>query len=105
MLFFSSCLYFLLILLVSDFRTFFLIYFVTVERPKLQERYQGCVEAAMEFSLTLLSEDFKGLISAHRLYELCLGPEPSELVLEKIALEERSMPFFSIFLFFFITFK
>ena len=45
----------------------------------------------MEFALTLSFEDFKGLVGARRLYKYCLGPEPSELVLEKIALKERSM--------------
>ena len=96
MLFFSSYLCFLFIFLVSNSLTFFLICFVAVERPKLEEQYQGRVEAALEFVLTLSSEDFKGLIGARRLYKYCLGPEPSKFVLEKIALEERSM----LFLFF-----
>ena len=92
-LFFSSCLYFLFILFVFDSLTFFLICFVAIERPKLEEQYQERVEVALEFVLTLLFEDFKGLVDACRLYECCLGPEPSKLVLEKIALEERSMLF------------
>ena len=46
-LFFSSCLYFLFILLISGFLTFFLIYFAVVERPKLEERYQGRIEVAL----------------------------------------------------------
>ena len=59
----------------------------------MEEQYQGRVEATLEFVLTLSSEDFKGLIGARRLYKYCLGPEPSKFVLEKIALEERSMLF------------
>ena len=82
-LFFSSHLYFLFILPVFDSPTFFLICFAAVEQPKLEEQYQGPVEAAPEFVLTLLSEDFKGLVGAHR-YECCLGPKPFELVLEKL---------------------
>ena len=62
----------------------------------MEKQYQGRVEATLEFSLTLSYEDFKGLVGARRLYECCFGLEPSELVLEKIDLEERSM----IFLFF-----
>ncbi|KAK9993437.1 hypothetical protein SO802_023140 [Lithocarpus litseifolius] len=54
-LFFSSRLCFLFILLISDSLTFFLICFVAVEQPKLEEQYQGCVEAALEFAFTLLS--------------------------------------------------
>ena len=58
----------------------------------MEEKYQGC-EAALEFVLSFLSEDFKGLVGARRLYECCLRPKPSELVLEKIALEERGILF------------
>jgi len=94
--FFSSRLCFLSILLISNFLTFFLICFATVERLEFKEQYQGHVEAALEFALTLSFEDFKGLVGAHWLYECCLGLEPSELVLDKIALEERSI----LFLFF-----
>ena len=96
MLFFSSRLCFLFILLVSNFLTFFLICFAVVERPELEEQYQGRVEAALEFALTFSYKDFKGLVGARRLYECYLGLEPFELVLDKIALEERSM----LFLFF-----
>nr|POE85027.1 hypothetical protein CFP56_52987 [Quercus suber] len=60
-----------------------------VKRPELEEWYQGCIEATLEFALTLSSEDFKSLMGALRLYECCLGPEPFELVLEKNALKER----------------
>ena len=72
------------------FLTFFLICFAAVEQPELEERYQGRIEAALGFALTLSSEDFKSLVGTRRLYECCLKPEPSKLVLEKIALEERS---------------
>ena len=89
-LFFSSCFYFLFILLISDFLIFFLICFAAVERPEFEERYQGCIEVTLGFAFTLSSEDFKSLVGARRLYGCCLEPEPSELVLEKISLEERS---------------
>ena len=59
----------------------------------MEEQYQGHIEVALEFALTLLFEVFQGLVGARRLYECCLGPKPFELVLEKIALEERSMLF------------
>ena len=81
---------FLFILLISNFLTFFLICFAAVERPEFEERYQGCIEVTLGFALTLSSEDFKSLVGARRLYGCCLEPEPSELVLEKISLEERS---------------
>ena len=93
-LFFSSSLCFLFILLVSNFLTFFLIRFAVVERPELEEQFQGRVEATLELAFTLSSEDFKGFVGARRFYKCCLGPEPSELVLEKITLEERSIFFF-----------
>ena len=64
---FSSCLYFLFILLVYDFLTFFLICFIAIEQPKLEERYQGRIEAALEFALTFSFEDFKGLVGDRRL--------------------------------------
>jgi len=87
------------------FLTFFLICFAAVEQPELEERYQGRIEAALGFALTLSSKDFKSLVGARQLYECCLGLEPSELVLEKIALEERSMLFLSLYLFIFYFFE
>nr|POE57956.1 hypothetical protein CFP56_38319 [Quercus suber] len=50
-----------------------------IERPELEERYQRRIEVALGFALTLSFEDFKSLVGARRLYECCLGPEPSEL--------------------------
>ena len=58
----------------------------------------------MGFTLTLSFEDFKSLVGARRLYECCLEPEPSELVLEKISLEERSVLSLSLSLCLFISF-
>ena len=53
-------------MLVSDSLTFFLICFTVVERSELEEQYQGRVEAALEFALTLSSEDFKGIVGVRR---------------------------------------
>nr|POF11027.1 hypothetical protein CFP56_13545 [Quercus suber] len=63
-----------------------------VERPELEERFQGCVKVALEFALTLSSKDFKGLIGAHQLYECCLGPEPSELVVAALPSSVLALP-------------
>ena len=52
-LFFFSCPCFLFILLVSNFLTFFLIYFAAVERPELEEQFQGRIEATLELALVL----------------------------------------------------
>ena len=52
-LFFSSSLCFLFILLVSNFLTFFLIRFAAVERPELEEQFQGRIEATLELALVL----------------------------------------------------
>ena len=93
------------VLLISDFLTFFLICFAAVEQPELEERYQGRIEATLGFALTLSSKDFKSLVGARQLYECCLRLEPSELVLEIIALEERSMLFLSLYLFIYFFFE
>ena len=83
MLFFSYCSCSLFVLLIFDFLIFFLICFAAIEQPELEERYQGRIEVALEFALTLSSEDFKSLVGARRLYGCCLEPEPSELVLDR----------------------
>ena len=92
-------------MLISDFRIFFLICFAAVERPKFEERYQGCIEVTLGFALTLSYEDFKSLVGARQLYGCCLKPEPFELVLEKISLEERSALSLSLslFIYFFLN--
>ena len=51
----------------------------------MEERYQGRVQAILEFALTI-----DDLVDPHHLYECCLGPEPSAFVLKKIAREEKS---------------
>ena len=83
----------------SDFSL--LTCFVVSDRPVLEELYQGRVQAALEFSLTI--DDFDDLVDPRHLYECCLGLESSAFVLKKIAHEEKSrfiLPFFLISSFF-----
>ena len=54
----------------------------------LEEHYQGRLKAALEFALIV--DDFDELVDPRRLYECCLGPEPSTYILMKIAQEEKS---------------
>ena len=56
--------------------------------PKLEDRYQGRVQAALEFALTI--DNFDDLVDPRHLYDCCLGPEPSAFVLKKIAREGKS---------------
>ena len=51
--------------------------------------YQGQVQTALEFALTI--EDFDDLVDPHHLYDCCLGLEPLAFMLKKIALEVKSM--------------
>lgn len=67
----------------------------------LEERYQGLIKAALEFSLTI--DDFDDLVDPCHLYNCYLGPASSTFVLKKIACEEKSRfnlaSFFISFLF------
>ena len=54
----------------------------------MEECYQGRIKASLEFALTV--DDFDWLVDPRRLYECCLGPEPSTYVLKKIAQEKKS---------------
>jgi len=49
----------------------------------LEECYQGRIKANLEFAFTV--DDFDELVDPRRLYECCLGPEPSTYILMKIA--------------------
>ena len=71
------------------FSFFFLICFAISDRLELEDHYQGRVQVALEFALTI--EDFDDLVDPHHLYNCCLGLEPSAFVLKKIAWEEKSM--------------
>ena len=63
--------------------------FEVSDHPKLEDCYQGQVQTALEFALTI--EDFDDLVDPHHLYDCCLGLEPLAFVLKKIALEVKSM--------------
>ena len=79
----SCCPYILLL-------TFFFLYFFLVvsTRLKLKSRYQGKVQATLDFALTI--DDFDKLVDSLSLYDHFLGPEPSAYVLRLILREERS---------------
>ena len=71
------------------------------DRLALEERYQGRVQATLEFAFTI--DDFDNLVDPCHLYECCLGPEPSTFVLKKVTREKKSrfnLPFFLISSFF-----
>uniref|UniRef100_A0A7N2LXK1 RING-type E3 ubiquitin transferase n=1 Tax=Quercus lobata TaxID=97700 RepID=A0A7N2LXK1_QUELO len=59
------------------------------DHPTLKERYQGLIEAALKFALTI--DNFDDLVDPHHLYDCCFGPEPSAFVLKKIAREEKTL--------------
>ena len=67
----------------------FLFFFLVVStRLKLKSRYQGRVQATLDFALTI--DDFDKLVDSLSLYDHILGPEPSAYVLRLILREERS---------------
>ena len=66
---------------------FFVSSFAVANYPLLEEHYQGRIEAALEFALTI--DNFVELVDPRRLYECCLGPKPSAYVLKEIALQSR----------------
>ena len=55
----------------------------------MEDQYQGRVQVALVFSLTI--EDYNDLVDPHHLYDCFLGPEPFTFVLKKILREEKSM--------------
>nr|POF05715.1 hypothetical protein CFP56_32969 [Quercus suber] len=57
--------------------------------PKLEDRYQGRVQLALEFALTI--DYFDDLVYLRHLYDYCLGHEPFAFVLKKIAREGKKM--------------
>ena len=63
--------------------------FVVSNHPKSEDRYQGQVQTALEFALTI--KDFDDLVDLRHLYDCCLRPEPLAFVLKKITREEKSM--------------
>ena len=69
----------------SSFSTLFVVF----DRPKSEDCYQGRVQAALEFALTI--KDFDDLVDPRHLYDCCLKPEPSAFMLKKIAREEKNM--------------
>lgn len=62
--------------------------FVALDRPKLEDQYSNRVHAALAFTCEI--EDFDNLVDPRHLFDCCLGPEPSNNVLEKICREEKS---------------
>lgn len=75
--------------------------FVAFECPDLESRYQSWVQGALEFARWI--DDFNDLGDPCRLYDHCLGPEPSEYMMRKILWEEKSVytPLFIFLPFFF----
>ena len=70
----------------------------------MEDRYQGRVQVALEFALTI--EDFDDLMDPRHLYDCCLGPKPSAFVLKKITREEKSMlSLSSLLLFIYFIYK
>ena len=68
----------------------------------MEDRYQGRVQATLEFAFTI--EDFDDLVDPHHLYDCCLGSEPSVFVLKKIVPRREEyvkllFPFFFVFFF------
>ena len=62
---------------------------MVLTHPKLKSRYQGRVQAALDFALTI--DDFDELVDSLSLYNHFLGPEPSAYILGLILREERSI--------------
>ena len=56
--------------------------------PTLEECYQGHIQAALKFVLTI--DNFDDLVDPRHLYKFCLRP-PFAFVLKKIAREKKSM--------------
>lgn len=79
--------------------------FVAFECPDLESRYQSWVQVALEFARWI--DDFNDLGDPCRLYDHCLGPEPSEYMMRKILWEEKSVytPLFIFLPFFFSLLK
>ena len=55
----------------------------------MEDHYQGRVQAALEFALTI--DNFDDLVDPRHLYDCCLGPETFAFVLKKIARERKSV--------------
>ena len=76
------------------------------KRPKLKSRYKDRVEATMKHTKTI--DNFDDLVDSQTLACPCLNPEPSDFVLQAIAIKEKSeyyhisssSPFCSLFFFF-----
>ena len=73
--------------LLLTFLFLFFFFLVVLTRLKLKSRYQGRVQAALDFALTI--DDFDKLVDSLSLYDHILGPEPSAYVLRLILREER----------------
>ena len=67
----------------------FAVCFAVFEHPNLESRYQGRVQAALEFACEI--DDFDDLVDPCCLYNHFLGPKPLEYVLRKILWKEKSM--------------
>ena len=61
--------------------------FAVKERPDLDNKYTGRVQAAVKHAATI--EDFNELIDPRSLARHCLGPEPSLYVLSALDREEK----------------
>ena len=85
-LFIKTCCFNFTTLLISFFLSFFFFFFLVV--AMLENPAQGRIKTAPDFFLIV--DDFDKLVDPNRLYERCLGPEPSVYVLKKIALEGKS---------------
>ena len=59
-----------------------------MDRPDLEDQYRHRVRVAIAYAREI--DDFDDLVDLRRLYDCCLGPEPSKYILEKTCREEKS---------------
>ena len=74
----------------------YLLISIVSDRLKIENQHREQVRAALAFTRKI--KDFDDLVDPRRLFDYCLGPKPSDYVLEKIRREEKSK-FVSIILF------
>lgn len=79
----------------------FAVCFAVFEHPNLESRYQGRVQAALEFACEI--DDFDDLVDPCCLYNHFLGPKPLEYVLRK-SFEKKKVCVFPSFPFAFFFF-
>ena len=74
----------------------YLLISIVSDRSKIENQHREQVRVALAFTLKI--KDFDDLVDLRRLFDYCLGPKPSDYVLEKIRREEKSK-FVSVILF------